>query len=52
MEKILKFQKNSNHNKWEKLREEYKEDFRAYVTKKESEESTIHFRTFDNRERM
>lgn len=49
MEKIVKFQSNS---RWEKIREEYKEDFRKYVTKREAEDNTIHFRNFDNRERM
>lgn len=52
MEKIVKFKTKEEQKRWNEVRENYKKDFRSYVLKREAEDNTIHFRSFDNREQM
>lgn len=51
MQKIVEFQKGKK-TEYEKLREIYKKDFQLFVDKKAQSDNTIHFRNYDNRERM
>ena len=52
MQNIVKFQTVKNKNNSEKLRDIYKKDFQLFMEKRDSQNNTIHFRDFDERQRM
>lgn len=45
MEKILKYHKTNEKTDFEKIREQYKKDFREYVQKREQNEKILFFDT-------
>lgn len=52
MQKIVEFQIKERQTNFEKLRDIYKKDFQLFIDKKEKYDNTIHFRNYENRERM